>query len=148
MASFDLKSANLQVPVNENFVKYLGFAIETEKEVKVFYKYKMMPFGLNDAARVLTKLMRSPLERWRSMGIKCFIHLDDVFVFCGSKEETKEASGRVRQDRISYGLLISESKCSWSARMTLEWTGLIFYTKKLLFVGPRSQAAESRGKGD
>ena len=146
MASFDLKSANLQVPVNENFVKYLGFAVETEKEVKVFYKYKMMPFGLNDAARVLTKLMRSPLERWRSMGIKCYIHLDDIFVFCGSKEETKEASGRVRQDLISYGLLISESKCSWGARMTLEWTGFIFDTKNFQLWVPEAKLQRAEGK--
>lgn len=101
MASFDLKSAYLQVPVNKNYVQFLGFAVEREKGVKEYFRYVMMPFGLNDAARVLTKLMRSPLERWRAMGIKCYIHLDDGFIFCGSKEETLEASRIVRQDLIN-----------------------------------------------
>ena len=128
MASFDLRSAYHQVPVNEQYTKYLGFAIELADGRKKYYKYRMLPFGLNDAARVLTKLMRSPLERWRSMGIKCFIHLDDGFKFTSSKEATLEASKVVRDDLMRYGLLISESKCSWGARRVLEWTGFVFDT--------------------
>ena len=45
MFSFDLKSAYLQVPVNGNYWPYLGFAIQTPCK-------SMLPFGLNDAARV------------------------------------------------------------------------------------------------
>ena len=146
MASFDLKSAYLQVPVNENFVKYLGFAVETEDGRKVYFKYLMMPFGLNDAARVLTKLMRSPLERWRAMGFKCFIHLDDGFIFCSSKEEAIEASRRIRQDLISYGLLISESKCSWGARRVLEWTGFVFDTERFRLWVPEAKLERAQGK--
>ena len=35
MFSFDLKSAYLQVPVNENFWPFLGFAIQTTTETGV-----------------------------------------------------------------------------------------------------------------
>ena len=146
MASFDLKSAYLQVPVNENYVQFLGFAVERERGVKEYFRYIMMPFGLNDAARVLTKLMRSPLERWRAMGIKCFIHLDDGFIFCGSKEETLEASRVVRQDLINYGLLISESKCSWGARRSLEWTGFIFDTVSFQLWVPEAKLVRAQAK--
>ena len=146
MASFDLKSAYLQVPVNKNYVQFLGFAVEREKGVKEYFRYVMMPFGLNDAARVLTKLMRSPLERWRAMGIKCYIHLDDGFIFCGSKEETLEASRIVRQDLINYGLLISESKCSWGARRSLEWTGFIFDTVSFQLWVPEAKLARAQAK--
>ena len=61
--SFDLKSAYLQVPINENFTKFFGFCLEEEGGTKRFFYYKQMPFGLNDACRVLMKLLRSPLER-------------------------------------------------------------------------------------
>ena len=63
--SFDLKLAYLQVPINSNFTELFGFSIEEDDGKKRFFYYKNMPFGLNDACRVLTKLLRSPLERWR-----------------------------------------------------------------------------------
>ena len=146
MASFDLKSAYLQVPVNSNFVKYLGFSVETGKGQKEFYKYVMMPFGLNDATRVLTKLMRSPLERWRAMGIKCFIHVDDGFIFCSSREQTMQASAQIRQDLLNYGLLISESKCSWGARRSLEWTGFVFDTAQFKLWVPEAKLSRAQTK--
>ena len=65
MFSFDLKSAYLQVPVNSNYWPYLGFLIKTSSNKGMqerHFCYKMLPFGLNDVARVLTKLLRSPIK--------------------------------------------------------------------------------------
>ena len=36
--SFDLKSAYLQVKVNENFLKYLGFAIDLEDRLRRYFQ--------------------------------------------------------------------------------------------------------------
>ena len=60
------------------------------------------------------------------MGIRVFIHVDDGFGVCSSKVECLAASERIRSDLISYGLLISESKCSWGARQSLLWTGFVW----------------------
>ena len=46
----------------------------------------------------------------------------------GDRDEAVRASEIVRNDLVRYGLLISEAKCSWGARRTLEWTGLVFDT--------------------
>ena len=54
MFSFDLKSAYHQIRMNENFTKYLGFTIEEIDGRKRYFKYLSLPFGLNDAMRVLT----------------------------------------------------------------------------------------------
>ena len=67
--SFDLKSAYLQVKLNENFLQYFGFALDFEDGSRRYFQYLNLPFGLNDACRVLTKLLRSPLDRWRRRGI-------------------------------------------------------------------------------
>ena len=64
------------------------------------------------------------------MGILVYIHLDDGFSFSGSREKALEASKQVREDLLRYGLLISESKCSWGARSVIEWTGFIWDTVK------------------
>ena len=55
MFSFDLRLAYLQIKVKENFVKYLGFAVEEKDRRK---RYFHLPFGLNDTMRVLMKLMK------------------------------------------------------------------------------------------
>ena len=87
MFSFDLKSAYLQVKINDNFVKYFRFSVELDDGSRKFFQYLNMLFGLNDACRVLTKLLRSPLERWRRRGIRCFIHVDDGLGLVKGKEE-------------------------------------------------------------
>ena len=123
---FDLKSAYHQIPLHPEYHKYFGFKIEKEGRQVEYYCYVVMPFGLNDASRVLTKVLKSPLERWRSMGIRVFIHIDDGLGYCSSKSEALRASEQVRGDLIRYGLLISESKCSWGASQTVQWTGFVW----------------------
>ena len=95
MFSFDLKSAYLQVRINPNFTKYFGFAAEMGDGRKRFFFYCHMCFGLNDACRVLTKLLRSPLERWRKNGIRLFIHVDDGLCLVRGRDQALKASERV-----------------------------------------------------
>ena len=92
--------------------------------------YKMLPFGLNDVARVLTKLLRYLIKHWRSQGISVFLHIDDGFSCANSRELALKNSNTVRSDLISMGLLISEEKCSWGARKRLEWTGFLWDTAR------------------
>ena len=76
MFSFDLKLAYLMIPVHPMFVRYLGFMVQEEDGSRSYYCYLMLPFGLNDVARVLTKIMKSPMDRWRKQGIIVFIHIN------------------------------------------------------------------------
>ena len=128
MFCFDLKSAYFQIPMHEDYKKYFGFKVEGEEGNIEYFTYEMLPFGLNDAARCLTKVLRAPLHRWRKMGITVFIHIDDGFSMGNCKEQVIEDSKQVRDDLLKYGLLISEKKCSWGARQTLEWTGFVWNT--------------------
>ena len=73
--------------------------------------------------RVLTKLMKSPLERWRSKGIKVFIHVDDGLGIVRGRSEALEASRTVRKDLGRYGLLASEEKSAWGPGSC--WYGLV-----------------------
>ena len=141
MFSFDLKSAYLQVPMNSNFWPFLGFAIQIENNGVVserYFCYKVLPFGLNDAARVLTKLLKSPLAHWHAQGISVFLHLDDGFSFSGTKEQTLANCELIRNDLLALGLLISEEKCSWGAKLVLDWTGFTWNSQLFrLFVTER-----------
>ena len=123
MFTFDLKSAYLQIPLAEECKKYFGFSIEDDQGNSILFSYENLPFGYNDAARCLTKVMRSPLHRWRSMGIPVFLHIDDGFSNAKPKDRCFMNFVQVRSDLVSYGLLTSEPKCAWGARLRLTWTG-------------------------
>ena len=145
MFSFDLKSAYLQVPINSNFVRWFGFSTDEDDGSRRFFYYKQMPFGLNDACRVLTKLLRSPLERWRGQGINVYLHVDDGLGIVQGKEAAVRASEHVRNDLKRYGLLMSEEKSEWGARREMIWTGFIWDTVKFKLFVPEDklQRAES-----
>ena len=61
--SFNLKSAYLQVKLNENFLQHFGFALNFEDGSRRYCQYLNLPFGLNEVCRVLTKLLKSPFDR-------------------------------------------------------------------------------------
>ena len=96
--SFDLKSAYLQVKLNKNFLQYFGFTIDLEDGSRRYFQYLNLPFGLNDACRVFTKLLKSHLERSRRSSIKVFIHVDDGFGIVKGRENSVRASNEVRRD--------------------------------------------------
>ena len=106
-------------------MKYLGFGIEDDDGSRRFFQYKNLPFELNNAMRVLTKLLRSLLERWRKDGICVFIHVDDGLGIVRGREEALRASKRVREDLEHYDLLASEEKSEWGAIRKIVWTGFL-----------------------
>ena len=54
MFAFDLKSAYHQIEMFKEHWKFLGLALKIDG-VKKFFVFTCLPFGLNDAARALTK---------------------------------------------------------------------------------------------
>ena len=59
MFAFDLKSAYHQIEMFREHWKFLRLALEIDGSKKYFV-FTCLPFGLNDAARALTKLLRFP----------------------------------------------------------------------------------------
>jgi hypothetical protein len=138
--SFDLRSFYHQVPVSAEFQRCLGFKISGEDGSCEYFQYTMLPFGFNDATRIVTKLLKRPLARWRGWGARVAeVHIDDGILFTAGREEMLELSRRVREDLIRYGLLISEDKCSWGARRRLEWVGFQWDTRSWKLFLPREK---------
>ena len=70
--SIDLKDAYWHIPIHPYYRKFLGFAIGGRK-----FRFRAMPFGLNIAPRVFTKLCRPILRELRSRGVNVLVYLDD-----------------------------------------------------------------------
>ena len=120
--AFDLKSAYHQIEMFKKHWRFLGLGLEIDG-VKKYFVFTCLPFGLNDAARALTKLLSFPLQRWRSWGIKAFLHLDDRIGAMQGRAEAQRAADVVRADPAQFGLMTSEDKCTWTVTQEVEWTG-------------------------
>ena len=94
---YDLKSAFHHISIIQKHRKFLGFRVVIDGKARVF-RFVAMPFGYKDASRILTKVMRTPICRWRMMNIPSFTHIDDGLGFKKTKEEAREAAERVRKD--------------------------------------------------
>ena len=106
----------------EKHRKYLGFEVVIEGETRLF-RFIAMPFGYRDASRILTKVMRTPVCKWRKAGVPSFIHIDDGLGFKDTKQEASEAAEMVKDDLDRLGLVTSPEKCQWSPVQRFVWCG-------------------------
>jgi hypothetical protein len=72
----DLKGGFHHVDMREDAWPHLGFEWGGQA-----YVFTQLPFGLNIAPRVFTKVMAQPLGRWRTAGWRCTGYLDDLAGF-------------------------------------------------------------------
>ena len=135
---FDLKSAFHHVNIIDKHRKYLGLKVFLDGKERVF-QFRAMPFGYRDASRILTKLLRTPLTRWRSQSCPVFIHIDDGLGFRETKEEAQEAASMVRKDLAVLGLKVSEDKSMWKPVQQFEWCGFFWDTARFRVEVTRSK---------
>ena len=82
MTSIDLKSAYLQVGINQKHQPLLTFQWRDQ-----FIHFTTLPFGVNIAPRVFSKLMRRAVQLVRQMGVRIVYYLDDTLILARSPEE-------------------------------------------------------------
>ena len=123
--SFDLKSAYHHVVIHKNHRKFLGFSLEFHGKVRTF-QFVGMPFGYKDASRILTKMLRVPLHRWRRCKAPVYIHIDDGLGVAETKEEAARAANIVKNDLEDLGLITSLDKCLWKPTQELVWCGFLW----------------------
>jgi len=76
IVTLDLKSAYWHVLIHPKFQLLLGFKIKDQA-----YQFRAMPFSLNIAPRVFTKLCSIIIKELRLKGIKIFAYLDDWIIW-------------------------------------------------------------------
>ena len=75
--TFDLVSGYYHIDIHPDHYKYLGFQWTfSDGSVKNF-QYLVLVFGLATACYLFTKMTKPLLKRWRLLGYKAAIYLDD-----------------------------------------------------------------------
>ena len=135
-ASFDLKSGYHHIAIAEEFQTYLGFAWTDKNGKTTFYIFCVLPFGLSSACHIFTKFMRPLVKKWRAVGTRCVVYLDDGIFSSSSRLLTSELCHSIRNDLKSAGLQINEKKSNMHPTQTGEWLGFIIDTRRMEYRVP------------
>ena len=106
MCKIDLKDAYISVPLAESSCKFVRFTWAGE-----LYEFKCLCFGLGQAPRCFTTLLKVPIALLRRLGMKLAIYLDDILLMGSSLEEVKQARDTLIFLLQNLGLVINQKKC-------------------------------------
>lgn len=93
---------------------------------------------ISTAGYIFTKVTRSLVTYWRSLGYKIVMYLDDGMGGSSDLMDCLQVSEKVQLDLKQCGFLIAQEKCNWIPCVRLTWLGIewdfgqgkIFITEK------------------
>ena len=103
--TFDLKFGYHHVDIHTDCWTYLGLSWSNK-----FYMFAVLPFGLSTACYVFTKLLRPLVKRWRSLGLRVIVYIDDGICAAGSHSKCLEYKELVVSDLGKAGFVLNIPK--------------------------------------
>ena len=97
-ASLDLKDGYWHVPITPNKRPYLGFEYN-----KTQYQFRAMPFSLNIAPRIFTRLIAHISKVVSEKGIFMLVYLDDLLIVAPTQQQCQTHLLQVMSILQHYG---------------------------------------------
>ena len=119
MASVDLKDAYWHVPIAKSFRPYLAFSAGQHS-----YQFRVLPFGLNIAPRIFTKLLQPLHSKLTSLGVHLLMYLDDWLIMAPSRSQCEEMVQTTLRVGEEMGLLFNLPKSHLTPTTSLQWLGM------------------------
>lgn len=126
MATLDLKDAYFQISIHENHRKYLRF-----KYKGITYQYNCMPFGLNCAPLVFTKLMKPVIAFLREKGFLSVVYLDDFLLMGKNFVDCQENVAFTIKILESLGFIINYKKSVLIPSKICKFLGFIYNSENM-----------------
>lgn len=125
MSTIDLKDAYFLVPIHNSDKKYLRFVWKQE-----LYEFQVLPFGLNTAPYVFTKILKPVVQHLRSMGFISVIYLDDIWCSGSTYADCSINVQKTITTLSDLGFIINNEKSSLSPSMCVTFLGFEFNSKE------------------
>ncbi|KAK3866533.1 hypothetical protein Pcinc_027946 [Petrolisthes cinctipes] len=122
MSTIDLKDAYLHVSIRQCLHKYLAFSFGSK-----LYFFRALPFGLNVAPHIFTRILRWPLSLLHLQGINVIAYLDDWVIWDTSHELTAKAVNTATSLLSNLGFLINIPKPHLPPSTDVEWLGIRWF---------------------
>ena len=140
--TFDLKSGYHHVDIFPPHRKFLGFSWRHSDNITRFYVFNVLPFGLNSACYLFTKLTRPLAYYWRSHGIMAYIYIDDGLIISPSLQAAESNLALVRNTISLSGFIPNEAKCVWKPSPRITYLGFIIDSPSSSFLIPQRKIAD------
>jgi hypothetical protein len=121
MASIDLESAYLHVPINRADRRWLAFQALGRR-----FRFCTMIFGLSPAPAAFTRLLRPLLAELHRRGVMCSIYLDDMIIWAPTRARCFESINQTLDLLESLGLKVNYDKCALFPTQRIKYLGLLW----------------------
>ena len=139
--NFDLKSGYHHIDIHPDHQTYLGFSWQGQ-----YFVFTVLPFGLNSASYVFTKMLRPFIKIWRSAGIKSVVYLDDGIAAQKTRELAEAAGQTIIQHLTKAGWYINWEKSNFKPKQEGTWLGTKIDTRSLCFYVPCEKLESLKGE--
>ena len=119
--SIDFKEGFWHVPISPSKRPFLGFRWKGQN-----WQFRAMPFGLNVAPRIFTKIVAHVIRLMSEEGIWCLPYLDDLLIIAATKEECIQKTERALEILKSLGWILNTEKSRLTPSQKFEWLGVYF----------------------
>ena len=141
MINLDLTDAYLTVPMHPDSRKFLRFLLGDKT-----YEFTAMPFGLNVAPRLFTKIMKPVVASLRSQGVRLIIYLDDILIIASSIETLNRHKTLALSLLESLGFLINYEKSNLTPSQQIVFLGMLVDSASMQFILPPTESCtDSKG---
>jgi hypothetical protein len=125
MAKLDLKNGYLHIPLAPQFRKFVGFSWKGK-----FYRYKWLPFGINDAPRVFQSIVNNVCHYLqKEKGLLVEAYLDDFWIEASTFEDCQSAVKTTVEILETLGFTINQKKSVLTPSQEMEYLGVKFNSK-------------------
>lgn len=101
------------------------------------YEFNCLPFGLNIAPRIFTKLLKPVAKYLRQKGCKIIIYLDDVLIIGDNFNECSQSVKWVGNLLEQLGFIINQEKSVLTPSQRLEYLGYVFDSHNMTLSLPK-----------
>lgn len=136
MSTIDLKDAYFLLPIAKIHRKFLRFQFAGK-----LYQFNCMPFGLNCAPLVFTKLMKPVIRKLREQNLTSVIYLDDLLLIGKSFSDCKNNVQTTIKLLVSLGFIVNHEKSKLQPKLQQKFLGFI-YNSESMTVFPPSEKRE------
>ena len=137
--TFDLKSGYHHIKIAPEYQKFLGFTWTFSDGSTRYFEFVVLPFGLAAACYVFTKVLRPLVKRWRGLGIRCILYIDDGIIGNQNKSFLQNEIKTILDDLKNAGFTINIEKSNFNPTQYGKWLGFEIDTKQFKFFVPNDK---------
>ena len=138
MLKFDIKSGYHHIDIYPEHTKFLGFLWDFHSGIR-YFEFLVLPFGLSSACHIFTKVFRTFVKKWRSVGMRSLIYIDDGICCVKGSALGAEYADIIQYDLLNSGAVINQPKSIWDPIRRMKFLGYIVCSNSMKFWVPNEK---------